>query len=178
MTIERPMFPPRVESVDSSRLQPAIGQREGGERISESHKPAEGLSRRNLLGALAVLPVAMPAAAAVPDPVFATIERYKVRSAEYTAAMDRRVALEHENPDRLEAEDETSRTSDALFEQRDVIFTFRPSTVAGVAALLKYISTLDDWQMPAGLDDSDGMNAVKTLCTCLAAAIEQSGVQA
>jgi hypothetical protein len=46
MTIERPMFPPRAESVDSFSLQPAIGQRERENRISESRKPAEGLSRR------------------------------------------------------------------------------------------------------------------------------------
>ena len=149
MTIERPLLPPR----------------------------AEALSRRTMLGALAVLPVAVPAAAAVPDPVFAAIERYKVLSAEYTVAVDRRAPLEDDDPDLLEAEDETSRTSSALFEQMDLIFTFRPSTVAGVAALLKYISTLEDWQMPRGLEDGDSMKAVTTLCTCLAAAIEQSGVR-
>jgi hypothetical protein len=60
----------------------------------------------------------------------------------------------------------------------DLIFSFRPSSVAGVAALLKYISTLEDWQMAPGLEDGDSMKAVKTLCTCLAAAIEQSGVRA
>jgi len=65
-----------------------------------------------------------------------------------------------------------------LLEQMDLIFSFRPSTVAGVAALLKYISTLEDWQMPAGLEESNSMKAVKTLCTSLAAAIEQSEVRA
>ncbi|TYO64624.1 twin-arginine translocation signal domain-containing protein [Bradyrhizobium hipponense] len=155
-----------------------IGQRHNGERTSESRKPAEGLSRRNLLGALAVLPVALPAAAAVPDPVFAAIERYKMLSVEYTAAVDRWAPLEHEHPDRSDAEDETSRTSDALFEQIDVLFTFRPSTIAGVAALLKYISTLEEWQVPRGLEESEAMQAVQTLCTCLAAAIEQSWVRA
>jgi hypothetical protein len=105
------------------------------------------------------------------------IERYKVLSVEYTAAVDRRAPLEDDDPDLLEAEDEASRTSTALFEQMDVIFTFRPSTVAGVAALLKYISTLEDWQMVPGLEDGDSIMAVKTLCTGLAAAIEQSAVQ-
>lgn len=71
MTIERPMFPPRAESVDSFPANPATGQPETGERTSESRKPAEGLSRRTMLGALAVLPVALPAAAAGPYPVFA-----------------------------------------------------------------------------------------------------------
>ncbi|WP_369723078.1 hypothetical protein AB8Z38_03055 [Bradyrhizobium sp. LLZ17] len=131
-----------------------------------------------MLGALTVLPVALPAAAAVPDPVFAAIDRYKLLSVEYTAAVDRWAPLEHAHPDRSDAEDETSRTSDALFEQIDVLFTFRPSTLAGVAALLKYITTLEDWQMPPGLDESGSVKVVKTLCTSVAAAIEQSGVRA
>jgi hypothetical protein len=41
MTIERPMFPPRAESVDSFSRQPAIGQPESQIRISESPKPFE-----------------------------------------------------------------------------------------------------------------------------------------
>jgi hypothetical protein len=121
--------------------------------------------------------VVTAAAATEPDPVFATIERYKVLSAEYTAAVDRSAPLEPEDPDYLEAEDETERTGTALFEQMDLIFSFRPSTVAGVAALLKYITTLKDWQMAPGLEDGEGAAAVETLCTCLAEAIEQSGVQ-
>lgn len=140
-------------------------------------------TRRHLLtvvagGAVAAaIPPTVAAAATEPDPVFAAIERYEVLSAEYAVAVDRRAPLEDDDPDLLEAEDETSRTATAMFEQMDIIFTFRPSTVAGVAALLKYISTLEDWQMPSGLDDSNSMGAVQMLCTCLAAAIEQSGVQ-
>ncbi|TYL87785.1 hypothetical protein [Bradyrhizobium cytisi] len=169
--IERP-----VESMDSFSAQPATGQSETGERTSESRKPAKGLSRRMALAGLAALPLALPAAAAVPDPVFAAIRRYNVLSAEYTAAVDRWAPLEHEHPDRPDAEDETSRRSSALFEQMDVIFTFEPSTVAGVTALLNYISTLEEWQMPPGLEDGNGKEAVQTLCSRLAAAIEQSGV--
>lgn len=43
MTIDRPMFPPRAESVDSSSCQPATGQPETRKRTSESRKPAAGL---------------------------------------------------------------------------------------------------------------------------------------
>jgi hypothetical protein len=82
-----------------------------------------------MLGALAVLPVALPAAAAGPDPVFAAIERYKVLPAEHDAAV-------------------------------------------------VYISTLEEWQMPPGLEDGDVLRTVQTLCTCLAAALEQSGAAA
>jgi len=125
----------------------------------------------------AAIPAAALAGAPAVDPIYAAIERYKMLSAEYTVAVDRRAPLEDDDPDLWEAEHETSRTSAALFEQMDVIFSFQPSTVAGVAALLKYISTLEDWQMAPGLEDSDSMKAAQTLCACLAAAIEQSGVQ-
>jgi hypothetical protein len=69
MTIERPMFPPRADSVDSFSLQPAIGQRGNECRLSESRRPAEGLSRRVVLAGVAsaaALPIAAvgPAAAA------------------------------------------------------------------------------------------------------------------
>jgi hypothetical protein len=63
MTIERPMFPPRAESVDSFSQQPAIGQREKECRVSESRKAAEGLSRRVVLAGVASAAV-LPAAAA------------------------------------------------------------------------------------------------------------------
>ena len=44
MTIERPMLPPRAESVDSFSHQAAIGQRERECPLSESRRPAEGIS--------------------------------------------------------------------------------------------------------------------------------------
>jgi hypothetical protein len=67
MTIERPMFPPRAESVDSFSHQPGIGQPERPTLASESGKPAKGMSRRAALAGLAALPAAgavtMPASA-------------------------------------------------------------------------------------------------------------------
>lgn len=50
--------------------------------------------------------------------------------------------------------------------------------LAGAAALRKYIATLEEWQMPPGLEESSGMEAVQKLCSCLAAALEQSMVRA
>ena len=81
----------------------------------------------------AAIPAAALAGAPAVDPIYAAIERYKMLSAEYTVAVDRRAPLEDDDPDLWEAEHETSRTSAALFEQMDVIFSFQPSTVAGVA---------------------------------------------
>jgi hypothetical protein len=57
----------------------------------------------------------------------------------------------------------------------EVLFTFRPSTVGGIAALLKYISELEDWQMPPGLEDGDGKKNAQALCVSIAAALEQIG---
>lgn len=42
MTIERPMFPPRAESLDSFSHQPGIGQPDGQNRTSDSPTPPEG----------------------------------------------------------------------------------------------------------------------------------------
>lgn len=42
MTIERPMFPPRAESLDSFPSHPATGQPEMGTRISDSPRPIAG----------------------------------------------------------------------------------------------------------------------------------------
>jgi hypothetical protein len=41
MTIERPMFPPRAESVDSFSLQPAIGLSDGQTLTGDSPRPVE-----------------------------------------------------------------------------------------------------------------------------------------
>jgi hypothetical protein len=166
-----------ADSQDSSAAQAAVDHRPDETPISDSPKPVQGLSRRHALAGLACLSAVLPAAAvaAGPDPVYAAIERYRQLSVEYTAAVDRSAALEAEDPDYVECDETTSRVTDALFEEMDVIFTFRPSTVAGTVALLKYISELEDWQMPAGLEDTDGKKAVQTLCISLAAALEQIG---
>jgi hypothetical protein len=73
MTIERPMFPPRAESVDSFSHQPAIGQPERGSRVSESREPAERLSRRGVLAGVASAAV-LPIAAAVPAAAARTLD--------------------------------------------------------------------------------------------------------
>jgi hypothetical protein len=117
------------------------------------------------------------AAAAVPDPIYAAIEHFRQLSVEYTAAIKRSGCLLPEDPDYREAMDVSADACDALFEQMDVIFSFRPSTIAGTVALLEYISGLEDWQLPRSLEDDEGEEAVQTFCASLAAALEQIGVQ-
>jgi hypothetical protein len=174
MTIERPMFPPRADSVDSFSHHPGIGQPESRNLASDSRKPVERLSRRNVLAGLVVLPIALPAtfAAVEPDPVYAAMEHFKQLSVEYTAAVERSAPLLPEDPNYCEAIDVTGDACDVLFEQMDVIFTFRPSTIAGAAALLKYISTLEEWQMSPGLEDGEGKKNVQAFCGSLAIALE------
>src|SRR3979490_2640570 len=104
MTIERPMFPPRAESTDSFSHQPAIGQTESGNPTSESRKPAEGLSRRNLLGAMAAVPVVgIPMAEPQPDPAFARIAEKLAADGAHCAAIDAQDAAESgDDPDAAE----------------------------------------------------------------------------
>jgi hypothetical protein len=168
------MFPPVADSVHAFLVQPAIGQPESETLASESREPAGGLSRRLMLAGLAMLPAALPAAAAGPDPVYAAIERYRRLSVEYTAAVDR-ADLPFDDPDYFDRVDENVAAGDALFEQMELIFTFRPSTIAGTVASLKYICELEDWQMPSGVEDGHGRYAMQTFCASLAAALEQIG---
>jgi hypothetical protein len=70
MSIERPMFPPRADSVHAFPAQPAIGQPESQAPTTESTKPSGGPSRRHLLAGLAILPasvVGIPASPAGAD---------------------------------------------------------------------------------------------------------------
>jgi hypothetical protein len=69
MTIERPIFPPRAESVDSFSLQPAIGQPVAASAAGDSHKPAEG-----------------PSAAIISFPRSRPIARHYVSAPEYEYA--------------------------------------------------------------------------------------------
>jgi hypothetical protein len=78
------------ESVDSFSHQPAIGQPESQNLASESGKPVKGLSRRLVLGGLAVLPVALPAAVTAAnaiDPVFDLIATHRKTHAAHMAAL-------------------------------------------------------------------------------------------
>lgn len=152
MTIDRPMFPPRAESVDSFTAQLATGQPKTGKRPSESRRPAEGLSRRNMLGALAVLPVALPAAAAMPDPVFAAtpttapampldgFDPDLVDAAEGLMSAERWIDSLYEEHRRSGAEGEVDERADcrALFEQQNehiaTLITVSATSARGIGA--------------------------------------------
>ena len=93
----------------------------------------------------AALPVA--ALANGPDPIFATIERHRELSADYTAAVD--ISSKLEDGPEFEAADEIAgdRCGD-LLDHADALIHLEPTTMAGVSALMRYVASLEEWQTP------------------------------
>jgi hypothetical protein len=187
MTIERPMFPPRAESVDSFSLQPAIGQRENGCSLSESRKPAEGLSRRVVLAGVAsaaALPIAgaLPTtAAATADPAFALIAAKLAGDAAHGVAIDAVDAAERQYgydcdnvPDPVEdAYQRSEAACHAVFEADWRLATTPPTTLAGVAAVLRFANAIEDGGMEWPATDTIGREGWHyQLRATMAAAIE------
>jgi hypothetical protein len=160
MTLARPMFPPRAESVDLFSQPPAIGQPESGNLTSG--KPAKGLSRRNMLGALAVLPAALPvaAAAAEPDPIFAAIEKHKALTISFDAAHKARGSyndfgeLAEGEKQRLRAlNDAVDATGLPMEEAACELLDTKPTSPAGIVAAIRVIRAhyhREAGHMPAG----------------------------
>jgi hypothetical protein len=161
MTIERPMFPPRAESVDSFSHQAGIGQPESAKPASESPKPAEGLSRRTLLGAIAVLPVAPAIAAAIdlPDPAFALIAAKQAADVAHCTAIDAQDAAETHEYGSATAQAAWDRCCDAckVVNQADWrLASTPPTTLAGVAAVLRFANAIEDGGMEWPSTDTIG----------------------
>jgi hypothetical protein len=173
MTIERPMFPPRAELVDSFSHQRTPRDRPDETSPGASPRPAEGIGRRSLLVALVALPAAAPTAAHVSsDPVHAMIEQHKVLSAAYTAAVNHPgvgAVGSEQSEEAEEAEEISDGAYDALLDRAERLFAFRPPTLAGVAALLRYASVLEEWELPRGFNDNPEM---QNFCATMTGAIE------
>ena len=163
MTIKRPMFPPRAESVDSFSLQPGTGQPGSQTLTSESPKPAGGIGRRGLLIALAGLPVAVPAAAAAdPDPILEAIQTCRTAKQASDEAYSRvkqladefrQLAVEPANKvearrafmDRAlgcDEDDYTNGPASALWDAYDDFIQTVPTTLAGLSAMLVYAAEI------------------------------------
>jgi hypothetical protein len=151
----------RAESVDSFSHQPGIGQPEGPNLASDSRKPAKGLSRRLMLGGLAMLPAALPAAAeAAADPIYAAIAAcrearevadiaYSRTSALYREAKEkfgdddtRETRLLHRDYVKcvlgMDGDEYTDGPAFALYEAYDNFTLTEPSTLAGLFGMLIY----------------------------------------
>ncbi len=113
------------------------------------------------------------------DPIFAAIERHRALSARYSAAVDISAKLpggpEFEAADAIAGErmDELQGFSATLIHSE-------PTTLAGVATLLRYVAILQDWQLPTHheafqLCDSDPATWHQAFCETLANAVDQIG---
>jgi hypothetical protein len=183
MTIERPMFPPRAESVDSFSLQPAIGQPGSECRLSESRKPAEGLSRRLVLAGVASA-VALPAAAAIPttkpatiDPAFALIVEKLAADVAHCAAIDAQDEAESDeerDPDAVEEAFQRCCVACTVVNEAGWrLATTPPTTLAGVAAVLRFANEIEDGGMEWPATDTIGPEGWHyQLRATMAAAIE------
>jgi hypothetical protein len=159
MTITRPMFPPCAESVDSLSTSSAIGQPETQCRISESRKPAEGLSRRFVLAGVASV-AALPIAAAVPapaaptpeaelielvarrsaqspDPILDAIDAHRRAIVAHGEAVGIEFALEERLPD-------DQRQSNITVWEEKIVETDDPMWLAAVRARWEASNSMDD----------------------------------
>jgi hypothetical protein len=108
----------------------------------------------------------------IPDPVYAMIESHKAISAAYHKAVIHPAVGDPCHPQRVEKERISDRAMEELFAQTNRLFAFKPSTSAGVASLLRYISSLKVWQMPECFGEPREIKGMKDLCKSLAAALE------
>jgi hypothetical protein len=115
---------------------------------------------------------ASAAAQTAPDPVYAMIESHKAISTAYNKAVNHPAVGDPRHPQRVEKERISDRAMKELFVQINRLFAFKPSTSAGVASLLRYISSLPVWQMPGHFSEPREIKGMKDLCKSLAAARE------
>jgi hypothetical protein len=151
---------------------------------SENHPriaPSARTSRRGFIMNSFVSAAAIASATAIPnigfpasaDPVFAVIERHKALSAAYDVAVNHPDVGDN-SPEFAELNEISNLAGGKMIEHADVLFAFRPTSSAGVGALLRYISTLEDWQMPRDLAEPSEIECLKRLCRSLSIALTTS----
>lgn len=120
---------------------------------------------------LAAVPTTAPAMLVeqpVADPVYAVIERHRKLSAAYDTAVNC-PDVGDDSPEFAAVNDIADRTCTALLDHADDMFGFQPKSPAGVAALLRYIATLEEWQLPRGMEQSACLGELcKSLSNALA----------
>lgn len=107
-----------------------------------------------------------------PDPVYAMIESHKALSIAYDKAVNHPAVGDARHPQCAEAERISDRAMKELLAQTKRLFAFKPSTSAGVASLLRYISSLQVWQMPGCFSEPREIKGMKDLCRSMAVALE------
>ena len=153
MTIERPMFPPRADSAESFSLQRPPGDRPDETPTGDSPKPVQSLSRRSALAGLAVIPViGIPIAADLAaDPAFALIAEKLAADGAHCEAIEAQDEAESVHGIRSdEAYEAFDRSGDAcrVVSAADWrLATTPPTTLAGVAAVLRFANQIEDGGM-------------------------------
>ena len=100
----------------------------------------------------------------IPDPVYAMIESHKAISIAYDKAVNHPAVGDSHHPQRAEADRISNRAMKEMLTQTKRLFAFKPSTSAGVASLLRYISSLPVWQMPGHFSEPREVKGMKDLC--------------
>jgi hypothetical protein len=119
-------------------------------------------------------PPSAAAAPSIPDPVYGVIERHQRLSIAYDKAVNH-PDVGDDRPQFATVNEVSSQACTALLDHANMMFTFQPTTPTGVAAMLRYITTLEDWQMPCGMGEPDEIASLKTLCSTMANALDPSG---
>jgi hypothetical protein len=228
MTIERPMFPPRAESVDSfsggsstpaaalatphgpddvnsalsgtprgdpvtaasipANHPPAIRRGDSGTEVADPAAIAPPalttpggsvmntmVSAASLATAMAVGSPSIASEVSHVDPVYAMIESHRAASIAFDKAVNHPGVGDRRHPQNAEAERVNDRARRECRKCTKQLFAFRPSTLAGMASLLRYISTLQDWEMPSYFTEDESVRGVKKLCKTMAAALDAAG---
>jgi len=110
-----------------------------------------------------------------PDPIYAMIESHKAISIAYDKAVNHPAVGDSRHSQCAQAERISNRAMKELLAQTKRLFAFKPSTSAGVASLLRYISSLQVWQMPGCFSEPREIKGLKDLCKSLAVALEAAG---
>jgi hypothetical protein len=132
-----------------------------------------------MLAGLAGLTAALPATAAGPDPIFAAIEQHRALSAAFTAACAR-PDYAHVVVAEPEVEDFVDAAGEALCVATERLLALQALTLPGLAAMLRYLSGLEDWQLPGHFtDDFEDMQELSaTIAQAIEAIIRQKAVRA
>ncbi|WGD51248.1 hypothetical protein QA641_38145 [Bradyrhizobium sp. CB1650] len=77
---------------------------------------------------------------------FVVIERHRELSAHYDAALS--VSAKLEGPEFDAADEISSQRNHALADHANVLIRSRPTTIAGVIALTRYVGSLREWELP------------------------------
>jgi hypothetical protein len=108
------------------------------------------------------------------DPVAAMIESHRAASRAFDEAVNQPGVGDRRHPQNAEAERVNNRAMREHCKRSKQLFAFRPATPAGVASLLRYISSLQDWEMPSYFNEPESIRGVKKLCKTMAAALDDA----